>query len=253
MSSYALSLKGLIHSRQNHTRRNHTNRSAESEPERALLVAMKQTPGLPSNQILPFVEQEAQTLTGIYSALQLKCITPLLRKDDVLQNMNGCKIFHFAGHGPSHPTEPSQSYLLLEDWKTNPLTVGDIRDRKFQEGSPFLGYLSACLTGASEAEGLADEGIHLIGAFQLAGFRHVIGTLWEVSDEHCVDVARVFYETLRSEGMKDQAVCRGLHRAMRALRDRNIEKDGTTRKLTLLGGEECLMNLSWVPYVHFGV
>ena len=34
----------------------------------------------------------------------------------------------------------------------------------------------------------------------------------------CVDVARVFYETLRDEGMIDTAVCRGLHRAIRALR-----------------------------------
>ncbi len=35
---------------------------------------------------------------------------------------------------------------------------------------------------------------------------------------HCVDVARVFYETLRDEGMTVTAVCRGLHQAIRALR-----------------------------------
>jgi CHAT domain-containing protein len=43
--------------------------------------------------------------------------------------------------------------------------------------------------------------IHLVSAFQLAGFRHVIGTLWEVSDPHCVGIAIVIYETLRDEGM----------------------------------------------------
>jgi CHAT domain-containing protein len=90
--------------------------------------------------------------------------------------------------------------LLLEDWTTNPLTVGDLRDYKLQENPPFLGYLSACSTGTNEADRLADEGIHLVNAFQLAGFRHVVGTLGEVSDKHCVDVARVLYETLRDDG-----------------------------------------------------
>lgn len=71
--------------------------------------------------------------------------------------------------------------------------------------------------------GLVDKAVHLASAFQLAGFRHVIGTLWEVSDSHRVDVARVVYETLRNEGMTDIAVCQGLHQAVKALLDRHIE------------------------------
>ncbi|KAK6356066.1 hypothetical protein TWF718_000440 [Orbilia javanica] len=250
MSSYASSIKALIHGRRNRVRN-----SAISQADHALLVAMKQTPDLPMNQILlPSVEKEVKMLEELCLSLRLKPITPTLRKDDVLKYMQECKIFHFAGHGSSHPTEPSQSYLLLEDWKTNPLTVGDIRDCKFQENPPFLGYLSACLTGANEAEKLADEGVHLVSAFQLAGFRHVIGTLWEVSDEHCVDMARVFYETMRDEGMTDVAVCRGLHRAMRALRDGQIgeEVKAEARNGILLEAED-LTNPHWVPYIHFGV
>lgn len=68
------------------------------------------------------------------------------------------------------------SRLLLEDWKTNPLTVGGLRDYDLQENPPFLGYLSACSTGANKVDRLADEGIHFVSAFQLAGFRHIIGT-----------------------------------------------------------------------------
>jgi CHAT domain-containing protein len=146
-----------------------------------------------------------------------------------------CKLFHFAGHGRSNPLEPSQSCLLLEDWKDNPLTVGDLRDHRLQENFPFLGYLSACSTGANEVDRLIDEGIHLVSACQLAGFRHVVGTLWEVSDRYCVDVAKIFYETLRDEGMTDVAVCRGLHLAIRTLRDgdtvkRVTEKSDTARR-----------------------
>ena len=85
--------------------------------------------------------------------------------------------------------------------------------------------MSAFLIAANEVDGLADEAIHLASALQLAGFRHMVRTPWEVSDQHSVDVARILYETLRDEGMTDEAVCRGLHFALRALRDGRAEED----------------------------
>ncbi|RYP20115.1 hypothetical protein DL765_002957 [Monosporascus sp. GIB2] len=251
MSSYASSVKALIYGRRLHVRKH-----ASPPSDQALLVAMHETQGLSSNGTLPFAAAEVEMLNNFCLELQLKPITPIPRKEDVLKHLRTCRIFHFAGHGQSDPMEPSQNCLLLEDWKSNPLTVGDLRDRRFQDNPPFLGYLSACSTGANEAARLADEGIHLVSAFQLAGFRHVVGTLWEVSDKHCVDVARVLYETLRDEGMTDAAVCRGLHRAVRALRDGRIEREGEGRDAKLLGmGTQArgLTNPYWIPYVHFGV
>ncbi|RYP19460.1 hypothetical protein DL767_009641 [Monosporascus sp. MG133] len=251
MSSYASSAKALIYARRCHVRN-----SAGCRSNLALLVAMRDTPGLIRNKILPFAAAEVGMLSSLCPSLQLQPIAPSLRKDDVLKHLQACRIFHFAGHGRSDPTEPSQSCLLLEDWESNPLTVGDLRDHKLQENPPFLAYLSACSTGANEAYRLADEGIHLVSAFQLAGFRHVVGTLWEVSDEHCVNVARVLYETMRDQGMTDVAVCRGLHCAVRALRDGRIEREGEGRDAKLLGlGAQTggVTNLYWVPYVHFGV
>ncbi|KAI1291225.1 CHAT domain-containing protein [Xylaria venustula] len=250
MSSYASTVKVLIHGRQLHLRE-----PVRPVSDHALLVAMHKTPNLPANGSLPFTIDEVEMVKGLCPSLQLQPITPSLRKDDVLQGLQACRIFHFAGHGSLDPIEPSQSCLLLEDWKTNPLTVGDIRDHRLQENPPFLGFLSACSTGANKAAKLADEGINLINAFQLAGFRHVVGTLWEVSDMHCVDVARVLYETLRDEGMTDIAVCQGLHRAVRALRDGGIAADGT-RDGTLISGTteaRCATNAYWIPYVRFGV
>ncbi|KAM0415700.1 hypothetical protein ACHAPT_013340 [Fusarium lateritium] len=250
MSSYASSVKALRYGRR------HVLNHAGPIPDRALLVAMRETPGLAMNGTLPFAAAEVEMLNSLCPSLKLKPVTPALRKEDVLKHLEGCGIFHFAGHGQSHPMEPSQSCLLLEDWETNPLTVEDLRDHRLQENPPFLGYLSACSTGANEADRLADEGIHLVGAFQLAGFRHVIGTLWEVSDKHCVDVARVLYETMRDEGMTDVAVCRGLHRAVRALRGGQIEKEQGARKALLLDSgtlERGLPNSYWIPYIHFGV
>ena len=251
MSSYTSSIKALIQGRRNHVRQ-----LVVPPPERALLVAMRETPGLSTNGILPFVDSEVEMFHNLCPSLQLKPITPTPRKDDVLKHLAASRIFHFAGHGRSDPVEPSQSCLLLEDWQTNPLTVGDLRDHRLQKTPPFLGYLSACSTGANEADELLDEGIHLVSALQLAGFRHVVGTLWEVSDEHCVDIARVLYETIQKEGLTDLAVCHGLHQAVRAVRNGQIEKRERHRTFTLAYPEtqsRDLTNHYWAPYVHFGV
>jgi tetratricopeptide (TPR) repeat protein len=249
MSTYSSSVKALIYAR-----RHSIQNPAGPVPEHALLVAMRETPGLSINPILPFAEGEVEMLKGLCLSLQLKSVEPQRLKRDVLASLRSCKIFHFAGHGQSNPSEPSQSCLLLEDWKYNPLTVGDLRDHRLQDNSPFLGYLSACSTSANEADRLIDEGIHLVSACQLAGFRHVVGTLWEVSDRYCVDVAKNLYETLRDEGMTDVAVCRGLHRAITVLRDRDNETRAEGRDAKLLGGrKEQGKPLYWVPYTHFGV
>ena len=268
MSSYSSSVKALIYER-----RHHANRKIKSSSNYALLAAMHETPGLSQDRILPFAGDEVKIVKNLCLSLQLKPIEPTLCKDDVLSHLQACRVFHFAGHGQSNSIGPSKSCLLLQDWESSPLTVEDFRNHRLQKNPPFLGYLSACSTGANEADRLVDEGIHLVSTLQLAGFRHVIGTLWEVSDEHCVDVAKVVYETLRDEGMTDIAVCRGLHRAIRALRNGRIEReqasddinatvaavennnrDGRTATLVSCGSpSRNSWNPYWLQYVHFGV
>lgn len=261
MSTYASSIKALIQGRR-HTIRGHAN----PEPDSALLIAMRETPNLFTSGLLPFAVDEVDMLATLCPSLRLKPIMPPPRKDEVLKHLQTCKIFHFAGHGQSDPADPSRSCLLLEDWKTNPLTAGALRDHRLQDNPPFFAYLSACSTGANKADIFADEGVHLVHGFQLAGFRHVIGTLWEVSDKHCVDVARVLYKTMQDEGMTDVAVCRGLHRAVRALRDGRIEMEwqemnatlprrasGAAKIRDIVNCDEDAKSFYWVPYVHFGV
>ncbi|OPB40489.1 hypothetical protein A0O28_0005680 [Trichoderma guizhouense] len=251
ISSYASSIKALLHGRKHGIQKSKQPPSEDS----ALIVSMQETPGLGERGRLPFAADEVHMLKDLCPQLQLASVTPSQNKENVLIHMPKCKIFHFAGHGQSDPRDPSRSCLLLEDWETNPFTVGDIRDSRLQDDPPFLAYLSACSTGANKVKKLADEGIHLISAFQLAGFRHAIGTLWEVSDKHCVDVARILYKTLQEEGMTDLAVSRGLHRAVRALRDGNAD-DMLTRDAKLVRprpASQGVTDFFWVPYVHFGV
>ena len=216
-SCYASSIKALIHAR-----RRKTLASKDHEAEYALLLQMSETP---ESGPLPFASDEVAVLDGLLPSLGLKPLRPPPRKEDVLASLRRCKIFHFAGHGASDTLDPSRSCLLLEDWKSNPLTVEDVREIWIQESSPFLCYLSACSTGAIKSNTLFEEGIHLISSFQLAGFRHAIGTLWEVSDKYCVDVAKIFYETLKDKDLTDEAVSHGFHRAIMA----NLEADFATR------------------------
>ncbi|KAI0536692.1 CHAT domain-containing protein [Xylaria digitata] len=172
ISSYASTVKALIHGRQLHFRK-----PIKPISDHALLVAMRETPNLPANGSLPFTIYEVEMVKDLCPSLQLQPIIPSLRKDNILQELQACRIFHFAGHRHSDPAKPSRSCLLLEDWNTNPLTVEDLRNHRLQENPPFLSFLSACSTGANKAAELADEGINLINAFQLARFRHVVGTL----------------------------------------------------------------------------
>ncbi|KAF4983984.1 hypothetical protein FZEAL_738 [Fusarium zealandicum] len=267
MSSYSSSIKAIIRSRGQLGLK-----TDSSSPERAILVSMEHTPGHPR---LPSVGKEINELRSICQSKGFDPVEPKPRKEDVVSLLPECKIFHFAGHGSTNGPDPSQSCLLLQDWEESPLTVSTLFDINIQQYSPFLAYLSACGTGQITHEKFLDEGIHLISAFQLAGFRHVIGTLWEVDDEISVDVAKIAYESISRGDMADESVCRGLHRATRELRSRWLEEKhkkapNRKRKLREVLGEDDGVQVprdivpcedededvglpQWVPYVHYGV
>ncbi|MFF5254115.1 CHAT domain-containing protein [Streptomyces leeuwenhoekii] len=73
-----------------------------------------------------------------------------------------------------------------------PLTVADLGALRLDGG---LAFLSACTTSLSTLH-LADEGLHIIGALQLAGYPHVVGTQWPVADRPAHQLAADFYGCL---------------------------------------------------------
>ena len=219
-------------------------------------------------------------------------IEPGRRKQDVISHLSQCRIFHFAGHGYTDENNPSKGCLLLEDWQADPLTLATLQATNMRERAPFLAYLSACGTGQIRHERFLDENLHLISGFQVAGFRHVVGTLWEVNDELCVDMARITYEGIQRGDSADESVCRGLHKATKELRDRWLSRPACVRETKRQvgkvyeeqgqdenevwgasngdqgharlprdiapddGDEEDdgdIGPLHWVPYVHYGV
>ncbi|KAM5341370.1 hypothetical protein ACJ41O_014401 [Fusarium nematophilum] len=247
MSSYATSVRSLVPTRINNAANNRCGAGSDdvARPGRAVLVSMHQTPGVRS---LPFALQEIDIVQELLRAMKLDVTRPPTRKYRITKALETCTVFHFAGHGQVNPFNPARSALLLEDWETDPLTVDDLRDiwiespgfslnwdddfltgttdqddsRSASDMPPFLAYLSACSSAVGSSDELSDESIYLASALQLAGFRHVIATLWDVLDQNCVEVARAVYETLVNHGLRDRSVCLALHRAVKALRDKRM-------------------------------
>ena len=276
MSSYSSTIKAVVHGR----RRRISGDTQLAQPQ-ALLIAMQDTPEYPK---LFSAKKEVGMIRDLCKSMALDPIEPGRHKQDIMPHLLNCSILHFAGHGHTDKIDPSKSQLLLEDWKNNGLTVASLMEANLRKHSPFLAYLSACGTGQIRDDRFVDESIHLISACQLAGYRHVIGTLWSVDDDLCVEMAKITYEELKDGGMTDESVCRGLHNATRELRSRWLRTQAKTQGKSQLVEVKDTMKpeektsrvskrsqqddrglrpavsldddsdiLHWVPYVHFGV
>jgi CHAT domain-containing protein len=114
---------------------------------------------------------------------------------------------HFACHAHSNPSSPSDSHLLLYDGSVTEIS-------RLRPSDAELAYLSSCST-AQGSDRLADEAIHIASAFQLAGYRHVVGALWPVQDTTSAELAEDFYGRI-AEGASP---AHALHAAIRELRD----------------------------------
>jgi tetratricopeptide (TPR) repeat protein len=203
VSSYTPTVRALRHARA---------RAAEPEPGGGTLLAvgMPETPGAAD---LPYAEREvarlapALTLTGP-EATSARLRAELPRHGHV----------HFACHGVSDEAEPSAGRLLLHDHQANPLTVLEVS--RLDLTGARLAYLSAChsSTGAPD---LSDEAINLASAFQLAGYPHVVGTLWQVNDRVAATLAAAVHAGLREPGGELSAdhTPRSLHEAVLRCRD----------------------------------
>jgi len=221
VSSYTPTIRALRYARQ-HARR------AASTGGPTLIVAMPVTPGLHGGGALPYVPAEAARVCAVLPdpvmlaepGIPMSGSSGIPTRANVLMQLPECLIAHFACHGDSDPVDPSRSLLLLHDYDSAPLTVASLAPINLDQAQ--LAYLSACSTAFTPEIKLTDEAIHLTTAFQLAGFPHVIGTLWETNDGLAVDVADTFYTTLRTSPriLDCNQAASSLHRAVRALRDK---------------------------------
>jgi hypothetical protein len=237
ISSYLVTLRSLAYARSRPPKR-YLNRKQDS---RLLVVTMPSSPP-GKGQPLPSAASEARTILSAASAASISTTSlNLPTVSSVLKHLPIHDMVHFACHGYPDPKDPSNSHLILQDAD---LSVAEIERSHAAEAD--VAYLSACSTANCEDGRLADEGIHLVNSFQLAGFRHVVGTLWETVDWSCEEVACDFYRRLLRDGGEGEC-------------DRNDEWDGKWRCAEALHAavEELRRSdpdlpLLWAPFVHFG-
>jgi hypothetical protein len=192
----------------------HSRRAADSPPPRAgraVVVAMPKTPGGYAD--LSGAEAETAVLRRHFpGTVDVRTGTDATH-DAVLDALSGARWAHFACHGHSDLADPSVGRLVLADHHNRPLTVVDLA--RLRVDNSELAFLSACSTARPSGR-LTDEAIHLTSAFQLAGYRHVIGTLWRIGDWQAVDVADLIYSAI-ADGA---GVADAVHGATRRMRDR---------------------------------
>ncbi|KAK5627619.1 hypothetical protein RRF57_003334 [Xylaria bambusicola] len=251
VSSYSPSIKFLQYAADNTTK--FIRRSGQVHPK-ALIGSMTHTPGMPS---LPEARKEAKAVGRL---LQPDiCInevdTP--SRSYLVNELQHCTLFHFAGHGKADAIDPLQSSLQVADGS---ITVQELIDLKLNLNPPVLAYLSACLTGNTRVDKLIDEGVHLAASFLAMGFQNVVAALWKVGDGDSSAFAGRFYheltklKSINSSGTS-ASVSLALHRAQRKLRGVDRQCSSNQRGFTRPQDTNRVSfgrSSAWIDYIHLG-
>ena len=232
VSSYASTVKSLAYATERASKAGQLEVSTN-----AILFGMRTTP---DEEDLPFVEKEINQIKDLLEKASVSTAIEMHpTKLDALSKLPKYAIAHFACHGYS-ASDPSESSLLLHDWKTAPLTVSDLVSLNIE--SAQFAYLSACHTSAMRDLRLLDESINLSSAIQLCGYPRVVGSLWHVKDVNSANIARDVYEWILDGdcGFDSRRSAEGLHKAVRQLRERTriVRKHDP---------------LAWAPFIHVGL
>jgi tetratricopeptide (TPR) repeat protein len=221
ISSYTPTLRALLDARQPLV-------PPRTRPPEIAVVTMPTTPG---ESALRNAAREGEAIAEAFPRRVQRLTGPDALRDRVLAALADRSWAHLACHGVTDLEQPSESALLVHDHLSAPLTVSDIARLRLRRAE--LAYLSACTT-ARPGVRLLDESIHLASAFQVAGYRHVVATMWPVQDIGALRIARSVYAMLgRSGSPADSA--QALHTAILGARSRAPRRPST-----------------WASFVHYG-
>ncbi|MFG3018393.1 CHAT domain-containing protein [Streptomyces sp. NPDC048254] len=221
ISSYTPTLRQLIEVRS----------APAASPGRPLLVAVPETQVSGGQHLLRTAEDEAQVFLRSFPTAHA-LIGPDATGAAVRGHLPTAGWVHFACHGSVRGASDDEARLLLYDEELRMAAVSRTSPARNAE----LAFLSACST-ARTVRGLSDESLNLATMMQLAGYRHVIGTLWAIDDPMAPAVADTVYTALaRPTGEMDAAdAARSLHRAV--LEQRRLFP---------------MASVNWCSYVHLG-
>ncbi|KAI8404541.1 hypothetical protein FOFC_16036 [Fusarium oxysporum] len=167
-SSYTPSIKALGYAQKQSKRAQEA--LVAQDTGTMLIAAMPTTPKGPGDKKapknLPGVEEEMREILNLTRSHMRTTAYTHPSTDQALEVLKACHIAHFACHGTSDYSDPSNSGLILqkstgpeETLVQNRLTVQRVSDLRLRYAQ--IAYLSACSTAENKAARLSDEVIHV--------------------------------------------------------------------------------------------
>lgn len=215
ISSYTPTLSSLIKAR--------IRPSEETRPPTLLLIGH---PGVPE---LKSVGSELEVIKRIDGITTSTLFGHKAVRDLTLDAMKEHVWIHLSCHGKVNHKQPFDSYFQLD--RSQPLTVKDIISANLPNAE--LAFLSACHS-ASGSLSEPNECLSLASALQFAGFRSVIGTMWEMFDNEGPRLAKDFYTELMRRGGTYKESATALHHSIKRMRKKNVPIE------------------RWVMFIHIG-
>jgi CHAT domain-containing protein len=153
---------------------------------------------------LPASRKEVEGIARLYGTRAVAYLGDQATEDRAKTIGKGARYLHFASHGLLDERFPLNSALALtiperpaEGQANGLLQAWEIFEQMRIDAD--LVTLSACETGLGKE--LAGEGlVGLTRAFQYAGARTVLASLWSVGDESTAELMARFYDRLQAEG-----------------------------------------------------
>jgi CHAT domain-containing protein len=158
---------------------------------------------------LPATRKEVEGIARLFPDHQV-VLGGDVTEEKVKEAVPGASLVHFAVHGLVNERSPLGSALVLSPSKKPGQggRNGLLQAWKVMESLPLdadLVTLSACNTALGRQ--VSGEGlIGLTRAFQYAGARSVVATLWGISDRSTAGFMTEFYGALRAGQSKDEAL-----------------------------------------------
>jgi tetratricopeptide (TPR) repeat protein len=179
---------------------------------RVLVVSVPEHEDLPK---LPGARLEADLLEKSFPGAVTRRDGSAAVKSTVLREVHNHVWAHYTCHAVTDLAEPVRSGLAVQGGPNERITVSDLVELRYDDLE--LAYLSACDTARTSPR-VVDEAVHLLSAFQLCGYRSVVGSLWPVYDRHGVRVATEVYRALVPQFPAADDSAAALHGAVRLLR-----------------------------------
>ena len=159
---------------------------------------------------LPSSRNEVEGIGRLYPQEASVYLGEAVTEERVKSTGKNVRYLHFATHGLLNERFPLDSALVLtipehsvEGQDNGLLQAWEVFEKLRIDAD--LVTLSACETGLGKEMG--GEGlVGLTRAFQYAGARSVLASLWSVSDESTADLMKRFYTYLKAGKTKDEAL-----------------------------------------------